>query len=145
MHHLLKHQLRKSKIFIDTLQDIKLLQLLHLVEQAYNDNDSDRKFLEHAMEVSSNEMQELYKTLAENSKSALAQSERKYRNLIDNLKDYYIFYSRSKEGKLTYVSQSVTNILGYLPDDFNEFSKYLTDNAINENLVVYTEQALMGY
>lgn len=43
----------------------------------------------------------------------LAESEMKIRRLIENLEDEYIFYSQEIDGKFSYVSPSVTNILGY--------------------------------
>ncbi len=62
----------------------------------------------------------------------LHSSEYKFRNLVENLRNEYIFYQRDCEGIFTYISPSITNILGYTVDEFMTHShEYLTDNPIN--------------
>jgi PAS domain S-box-containing protein len=48
-------------------------------------------------------------------KEALRKSEAEYRNLVDNLND--IIFKIDAEGKLTYVSEPVTSVLGYEPQE----------------------------
>lgn len=65
-------------------------------------------------------------------------SEQKYRSLVENLQDEYFFYQHNREGIFTYLSPSVSTILGYSVDQFlTHYTTYLTDhpnNAKIENL-----------
>jgi diguanylate cyclase (GGDEF)-like protein/PAS domain S-box-containing protein len=59
----------------------------------------------------------------------------RFRNLIENQSKNYFFFQCDKKGKITYVSPSVTQMLGYRPDQFvAEFQHYITDHP--ENLSV---------
>jgi diguanylate cyclase (GGDEF)-like protein/PAS domain S-box-containing protein len=62
----------------------------------------------------------------------LNSSEQKFRSLVENLQNEYFFYQRDYEGVFTYISPSITHILGYSPDEFKaHYHDYLTDNPIN--------------
>ena len=62
----------------------------------------------------------------------LNSSEHKFRSLVENLRNEYFFYQRDCEGVFTYISPSITNILGYNPDEFmTHYHEYLTDNPVN--------------
>ena len=64
MHRLLKRQLKKSKLDLGAAVSDKALEnFISFVDQTYKDADDDRKLLENSLEVSSNEMQELYKSV----------------------------------------------------------------------------------
>ncbi len=77
--------------------------------------------------------------------SALRESEQKYRRLIENLQENYFFYSHNTKGVFTYLSPSITNILGYTTSEFlTHYSEYLTGNSINEEVVHYTELSIKG-
>ena len=72
-------------------------------------------------------------------------SEEKYRRLIENLKEEYFFYSHDLNGIFTYLSPSITNVLGYFPDEFlAHYTEYLTDNPINDEVVRHTELSIQG-
>ncbi|WP_213069460.1 diguanylate cyclase domain-containing protein [Methylomicrobium album] len=59
----------------------------------------------------------------------------RFRNLIENQSKNYFFFQCDKKGKITYVSPSVTQMLGHRPDEFIAgFQHYITDNP--ENLSV---------
>jgi PAS domain S-box-containing protein len=63
----------------------------------------------------------------------LRNSEEKYRRLVENLENEYFFYSHDDQGRLTYLSPSVTGILGYGMEIIGQpFANYLTDNPVNE-------------
>ena len=81
MHRLLARQLKKAGFTQEELEDTKLAKLLEMVEQAYSESDDDRKFYEHTLSVSSQEMRELYEELERRSLSALAKSEARYKEL----------------------------------------------------------------
>ena len=76
---------------------------------------------------------------------ALRESEQKYRRLIENLQHSYFFYSHNKEGVFTFISSSVSNILGYTTSEFlTHYTEYLTDNSINEKAIRYTGLSIKG-
>ncbi|MBF0273711.1 MAG: PAS domain-containing protein [Nitrospinae bacterium] len=75
----------------------------------------------------------------------LAQSENKYRTLIESLKDEYFFYSHDSKGTFTYCSPSITGIIGYSDKEFQKhYSTYLTDNPKNSNVEELTNLCLQG-
>ena len=88
--------------------------------------------------------EELEKRINERTEK-LRLSEEKYRSLIENLKQEYFFYKHNINGVFEYVSPSIKNILGYSQEEFmTHFSKYLTDNPINKEVVKKTELSIKG-
>ncbi|MGZ4992489.1 MAG: diguanylate cyclase domain-containing protein, partial [Methylobacter sp.] len=75
----------------------------------------------------------------------LHSSEHKFRSLVENLRNEYFFYQRNCEGIFTYISPSITNILGYTVDEFMaHYQEYLTDNPINLKLDEYIKSSCQG-
>ncbi len=75
----------------------------------------------------------------------LIKSEEKHRRLIESLQDNIFLYSHNTEGVFTYISSSITNVLGYPQDEFlDHFSKYMTDNPSNEGVIKHTGLSLRG-
>lgn len=75
----------------------------------------------------------------------LNHSERKYRNLVENMHKDYFFYQRDRQGTMTYVSPSVTYMLGYQPDNFSRhFRTYLTKNPANRKVDAVLESCIQG-
>ncbi|MDD5322304.1 MAG: diguanylate cyclase [Methylococcales bacterium] len=71
----------------------------------------------------------------------LNSSENKFRNLVENLRNEFFFYQRDCEGIFTYISPSITNILGYTADEFmTHYHEYLTDNPVNLKIDEHTER-----
>ncbi len=81
MHRFLKRQLKKLGYTDGDLSEEQFQTFLEMCERAYVDADEDRAFLEHTLEVSSKEMQELYAALERKSRTKLAQSEARFREL----------------------------------------------------------------
>jgi diguanylate cyclase (GGDEF)-like protein len=81
MHRLLKRQLKKIGYTGGSLSQEDLERFIEMVDQAYRDDDEDREFLEHTLDVSSKEMHDLYLSLEEKSQTKLAQSEARYKAL----------------------------------------------------------------
>ncbi len=76
---------------------------------------------------------------------ALKQSEQKYRGLIENLRQEYIFFRHNPDGNFEYVSPSVTNILGFEQEDFSKnYYEYFTKNPINNTAKEKRELGLQG-
>ncbi len=75
----------------------------------------------------------------------LKNSEQKYRSLVENLQDEYYFFQHDREGNFTYLSPSISTILGYTVKEFlNHYSTYLTDHPINEKINEYISICLNG-
>jgi diguanylate cyclase (GGDEF)-like protein/PAS domain S-box-containing protein len=75
----------------------------------------------------------------------LQNSEQKYRSLVENLQDEYFFYQHDLEGIYTYLSPSVSVILGYSVGDLlRHYSTYLTDHLDNAKMDVYTARCING-
>jgi PAS domain S-box-containing protein len=69
----------------------------------------------------------------------------KYRNLVENIGSIFFLYSHDIHGIFTYVSPSLTKILGYSNAEFlASFDTYLTDNPINEAVVQHTKLSIAG-
>lgn len=145
MHHLLKRQLKKIAYQKDKCSQEQIEKLISLVDQAYIDADDDRKLLENALDVSSKEMQGLYKALETRAKKELEISEKKYERLVENLKGNYFFYTYDTDRVFTYLSDSITDILGYSKEEFLiHHVKYLTDDLINKKAIRYSQKSIAG-
>ena len=145
MHSLLRRQLKKLGYIDKTMSQEQLQQFIDMVNQAYTDNDDDRKLLENTLELSSQEMRTLYEKLQSKTSYMLQQSEQRYKNIMDNLHEYYMFYSHNTDGIFTFVSDSVTEILGYSKEEFlKHYNTYMTNEPINEKVNKYTNLALSG-
>lgn len=64
------------------------------------------------------------------AEESLKNSEMKYRNIIENIKDEYIIFTTNKNAELTYLSPSIKQILGYSQEDFlgNNYLNYITND-----------------
>lgn len=145
MHPLLKRQLKKIAYKDASLSEEQAKRFITLVDQAYHESDEDRTLLENTLTTSSEEMRNLYQQLEEASHSKLAKSEEKYRRLVENLQHHYFFYTYDKEGKITYVSESATKMLGYSQEELlTDHLKFLTDDPINKKIKLYTNNAFHG-
>ena len=77
--------------------------------------------------------------------SDLAESEKKIRRLIENLEDEYFFYSQNLDGKYSYVSPSITKILGYNEEEVESgIQLFLSDNPKNEFAKKASEKNKLG-
>jgi len=71
------------------------------------------------------------------STMALKESESKFRQLVENIKGHYFFYTYNLDKQFTYISDSMTDLLGYSQDEFsNHYKHNLLDNP-NINTVPF--------
>ncbi len=79
------------------------------------------------------------------AENALKESEARFRRLLESLEDSHFFYSLDPLGNYTYLSRSVTNVLGYNEDEFlTHYTRFLTDNPINNEAAHYLEMSISG-
>jgi len=75
----------------------------------------------------------------------LADSENKYRRLVENINEEYLLYSHDNEGILNYISPSIEHLLGYSSKEFlTHYSTYMPDTEINRRVEAYTQKTLAG-
>ena len=83
-------------------------------------------------------------TRAKRAEEALRENEEKYRHLVTNLRQHFL-YVHDTDGVFTYVSPSISDILGYPQEEFlTHFGKVTTDNPINEAARKHTELSIQG-
>ena len=79
------------------------------------------------------------------AEQALRTSEERYRRMIEALQQEYIFYTQRVDGSFMYMTDSVTRILGYTPDDFMVNSlQYLRSGEDRERSRKVREQICKG-
>lgn len=84
-------------------------------------------------------------TKRKRAEEILRESEAKYSRLTENLQNNHLFYSHNTNGIFTYISPSITNILGYAPEEFlTHYSEYMTDSPNNKEVIKYTDLSISG-
>jgi len=125
MNTLLKYQLF-SIGYEGRLDELQEVALLDLVNKTYDKMEKNQEFLEKVIaEVTKGKKKE-DQLLKDSYLKKIAKAEEKYHSLLMKLQPYYFFYAKNSDGMLTYVSESVMNMLGFTPKEFiaryaNEF------------------------
>jgi two-component system, cell cycle sensor histidine kinase and response regulator CckA len=100
--------------------------------------------LEHTFEEMRKAVRDKINTI-EKQNIDLKNSENKYRRLVENLQEEHFFYSHDTDGVFTYISPSITNVLGYTREEFyNNYKEYLTDDPINKDVIGLTNLSNAG-
>jgi PAS domain S-box-containing protein len=65
--------------------------------------------------------------------------------LLVNLEQTHFIYSHDIHGNFTYLSPSITAILGYMPEEFQtHYTTYLTDHPVNREVARHTTLSVQG-
>lgn len=76
---------------------------------------------------------------------SLRRSEEKYKRLVESLSDEFIFYSHDTSGMITYLSPSITKVLGYSRDEaMRNYREFLTEHGMNRRAIQASEGSLKG-
>lgn len=110
MHSLLRRQLRRYLGSEEPPTELK--DLLTAIGGAYSESDADREMVERSLELASDEL------LARNA--SLKGSEEYFRSLIE--KSHDVILVLDTESHVTYVSPSISRVMGYAADDVNGLS-----------------------
>lgn len=73
-------------------------------------------------------------------------SEALYRRLVDSLGNDFILFTLDRKGLLTYVSPSVSDMLGFAPEDAigRHYTTFHTNSPVNKQAIANTEAGLRG-
>jgi PAS domain S-box-containing protein len=75
----------------------------------------------------------------------LLQTHPEYGGFLESFKDEYFFFRHDLEGVFFYISSSISQILGFTPEEFKfHYSESLTDNPINKLAKQRTNQSILG-
>lgn len=73
------------------------------------------------------------------------QSQAQYSHFIESLGADYFIYSHGIDGVFTDLSPSITEMLGYTPDEFQaHYTQYMTDSLNNKEVERYTDTVIRG-
>ncbi len=76
---------------------------------------------------------------------SLRNSEEKYKRLVESLSDEFIFYAHDTDGMITYLSPSITRVLGYSQAEaMRNYREFYTDHPMNRNALKHAEESLKG-
>lgn len=76
---------------------------------------------------------------------SLRRSEERYKRLVESLSDEFIFYAHDTSGMITYLSPSITRVLGYSQEEaMRNYREFLTDHKMNEAALKCSEESLKG-
>ena len=124
MNKLLEYQLT-SIGYRGVLDESQTLSLFNMVNDTYNKADKERSYQRDMLNIAKMKIQQLSSLLESNNSNKILQTEEKYNRLLQNLQPYYFFYAKSKEGRFTTVSDSVSSMLGFTPQEFmDQYSDY---------------------
>lgn len=74
-----------------------------------------------------------------------AREREEQRHFLKLLEPRFFFYRHDVDGVFTYLSPSITTVLGYTPDEFQtHYTTYLTDNPLNREVIRHTELSIQG-
>jgi PAS domain S-box-containing protein len=76
---------------------------------------------------------------------SLRHSEEKYKRLVESLSDEYIFYAHDTSGMTTYLSPSISRVLGYSQEEaMRNYREFYTDHEMNQTALRCSEESLKG-
>jgi PAS domain S-box-containing protein len=122
MHRLLKRQLKKiyGRDFDISTLDANVQVLLSSVEQQYEEYDREKNFLDHTIQVNSEELTQAYKTIEEHNislKDEMHEKNRLLEQYQDAIDETLIVSKVDLKGVISYANQNFCEISGYSEDE----------------------------
>ncbi|MBI3098908.1 MAG: PAS domain S-box protein [Planctomycetes bacterium] len=79
------------------------------------------------------------------AEDALREREEKYRSLVESIEETHFIYAHNINGVFTYLSPSISKILGYTPEEFlTHYTRHLTAHPVNLEVVRHTDLSIRG-
>ena len=73
------------------------------------------------------------------------QLESEFKDFISNDDFPYYFYIHDSDGVFTFISDGITPMLGFTPEEFKSFyMNHVTANLLNREMIKYTQKCLQG-
>jgi len=163
MHHLLKRQIDRLGLGVETAPDASLWKrFVERVSASYAQSDENRLLFERSMELSSREMQELYDRERsaneqleervrqrtadlEQAELAARSSEARFRTTFDNA-PVGIMHTAVNDDRILYTNPKLSEMLGYTRDELLNMrtDDFLQPEAVGTDRPKYREQMLKG-
>jgi len=71
--------------------------------------------------------------------------ETEFKEFLSRDSSPYFFYIHNSEGIFTYLSENITQLLGFSPEEFQtDYLKHITANPINKDVIKYTDRCIQG-
>lgn len=113
----------------------------------YQDNRIEGAFDVHAVRIAPGRIAATFINVTSHIRvqEELRNEKAAYQRLIESIEQGHFIYSHDCKGVFTYLSPSITKILGYSQEEFRKhYTTYLTDNPENAKVVRHTELSLQG-
>ncbi|PHS38704.1 MAG: GGDEF-domain containing protein [Sulfurovum sp.] len=142
MNQLLEYQL-KSIGYDGVLSQSQQLSLFKMVNESYDKARYHRSSQRSMLDTAKNKIQELRSITNDATDNKLFESEEKYQRLLSNLQPYYFFYTKSNEGRLISIGDSVSDMLGFSEKEF--IDKYSDHFAYGLKSDIETKMLISEY
>jgi len=112
LHPLLLRQLKRSGLGTEQFPaGSPLGELFERVSRSYAEADQDRYTLERSLSVSSEEMRTLYDELKRTSESRLAESEQRYRSVVETVQE--VIFNTNARGEWVFLNPAWEALTGF--------------------------------
>ena len=146
MHRLLQRQIKRNfgKDFQSSILDETIANLLKDISSTYDDNDNERKFLEHTITVNTEELNTLLKERSSLLESRTQENQdvinllHQYKNAID---ESLIVSTIDLDGIIRYVNENFCKTSEYTKEELigkshNIVKDKMNDNSLFENMLL---------
>lgn len=137
MNPLLARQLRRLGLSeaVPPTDPVVWKNLLERIERSYEDAEQNRYLLERSLQISSQEMREVYEELKQRSEERELEQETRLKAVVDSLSDGLC--TLDLEGLVTFANPSAIKLLGLTPDalvgtEILSRFRFLPDNPVEE-------------
>ena len=118
VNRLLKRQLKHvyGSDFDLAAFDSKTVEMLKLIEEVYDENDKEKRLLDHTIQLNTEELMQAYNTIEKHNESLKDEVDEKNRLLQqyqDAIDDTFIVAKTDTKGILTYVNDTLCKTSGY--------------------------------
>jgi len=119
---LVKRQLKQAfgKNFDLESLDSNTKEFINRVSEAYNDFNKEKEFLEHTIQINTNELTEAYDTIEKHNlslKNEIANKRLIFEQYLDAIDASYLVSKTDKNGLITYVNKQFIKTSGYTKEE----------------------------